>query len=252
MTISDLNKEIKKCKKCRLCETRTNALCGEGNPNSKAMLIAQAPGRNENIAGKMFIGPSGKVLDELLREVTVDRNEIYMTNLVKCILPNNRKPKQDEIEICSRYLNKEIELTAPKALIPLGYHATRYVFREYALSLPSNPEHHTVYGRIFWASDVKILPLRHPAALLYNSFIRETMLGNYRKIRTLLEDCKWYPACPMKIFYEQGKLSKKWVELYCKGDWETCIRYQMEERGGSHPDWMLPDGSIDERLREKG
>lgn len=81
-----------------------------------------------------------------------------------------------------------------------------------------------------------------------NPSIKEEMVKNYRKMRVLLIDCKWYPVCPMKKFYEKGKLSKGWVELYCKGDWESCIRYQMEERGELHPDWMLPDGSIDERL----
>ena len=63
-------------------------------------------------------------------------------------------------------------------------------------------------------------------------------------------ECKWFPACPMKYYYEEGKLDKKWIELYCKGDWQRCIRYQMEERGDPHPDWMLPDGTIDERLQK--
>lgn len=163
--MEDLNKEI-----------RINALCGEGNLNANLMLIAQAPGENEDREGEMFIG------------------------------------------------------------------------EKYALCLPSKPEFHKIYGKVFWAGDRKILPLQHPAAMLYNPSVKEEMIKNYRKMRVLLIDCKWYPVCPMKKFYEKGKLSKAWVELYCKGDWESCIRYQMEERGEQHPDWMLPDGSIDERL----
>jgi len=62
------------------------------------------------------------------------------------------------------------------------------------------------------------------------------------------KQCKWYPACPMKEFFEQGKLDKKWIETYCKGDWESCVRYRMEEKGQFHPDNMLPDGSVCERL----
>jgi len=65
-----------------------------------------------------------------------------------------------------------------------------------------------------------------------------------------LFDCKWFFLCPMKRFYEEGRLDKKWIELYCKGDWESCTRYKMEERGESHPDWMLPDGTIDKKLHE--
>jgi len=248
MKIDDLNKEIKKCNRCRLSETRINALCGEGDLNTKIMLIAQAPGENENKEGKMFIGPSGKVLDELLRIANVGRNEIYMTNLIKCMLPKYRKPKQDEIKICSKYLDEEIKLINPKTLAPLGYHATKYTFEKYALCLPSKPEFPEVYGNIFLSKDKKILPLQHPATVLYNPSLKEEMIKNYRKIKVLLENCKWYPVCPMKRFYEEGKLNKKWVELYCKGDWESCIRYQMEERAAPHPDRMLPDGSIDERL----
>jgi DNA polymerase len=71
-------------------------------------------------------------------------------------------------------------------------------------------------------------------------------------MKLLLKNCKWYPVCPIKgfYFYEEGKLDKKWIELYCKGDWESCIRYQMGEGEKTHSDWMLPDGSIDERLQK--
>jgi DNA polymerase len=229
-----LNEEIRKCSKCRLSETRINALCGEGNLNAKLMLVAQAPGENEDKKGKMFIGPSGKVLDELLRVVDVNREEVYMTNLVKCMLPKYRKPKQDEIEICSGYLNKEIEIIDPKVVTPLGYFATKYLFEKYIISLPSKSEFHKVYGKIFLVGDKKILPLQHPAALLYNDSIKEIMVKNYHKLKILSKDCMWYPACPLKRFYEEEKLNKEWIELYCKGDWESCIRYQMEERGELH------------------
>jgi len=65
---------------------------------------------------------------------------------------------------------------------------------------------------------------------------------------TMLKECKWYQVCPMKIFYETGQLEKKWIDQYCKNDWKNCIRYQMEESGNIHPDNMLPDGSISEKL----
>jgi uracil-DNA glycosylase family 4 len=249
MGITDLNEQIQKCHKCRLSETRIKALCGEGNLNAKLMLIAQAPGENEDREGKMFIGPSGKVLDELLGVADINRKEIYMTNLIKCMLPKYRRPKQDEIEICSKYLDEEIKLINSKILIPLGYYATKYIFEKYALFLPPKSEFHSIYGKVFLAGDKKILPLQHPATVLYNNSLKEEVIKNYLKMKILLEDCKWYSVCPMKRFYEEGKLNKEWVELYCKGDWESCIRYQMEERGEGHPDWMLQDGSIDERLR---
>jgi len=250
MQIKDLNKRIRKCKKCRLSETRINAICGEGNVKTKLMLIAQAPGENEDKVGRMFIGPSGKVLDKLLVEADIDRKKIYMTNLIKCMLPGYRKPKQDEIEACSKYLDEEIELINPKLIVTLGYYATKYILKKYTAQLPLKSEFYKVYGRFFRAEDRKILPLQHPAALLYNSSSKEEVVKNYRKVRILLTDCKWYPVCPMKRFYEEGKLSKGWIQLYCKGDWEDCIRYQMEEKGEFHPDWMLPDRSYDEKLHK--
>ena len=248
MKIEDLNKEIRKCKKCRLAETRVNVLCGEGDLNAKIMLIAQAPGKNEDREGKMFIGPSGKVLDELLEEINLGRGEVYMTNLVKCMLPKYRKPKRDEIEICGDYLDREIELIDPEVLAPLGYFATKYLFDKYDISLPSKESQ---YGKLFLAGNRRIIPLQHPAALLYNDSIKKEMVGNYRKLKILSVDCKWYPVCPMKTFYEKGNLDKKWIELYCKGDWESCVRYRMEENGEYHPDWMLPDGTFNEELKDR-
>ncbi len=101
MEINELNREIRECNKCRLYKTRTNAICGEGKLDAKLMLIAQAPGEKEDKYGTMFIGPSGKILNELLESAGIKRKEVYMTNLIKCMLPNYRKPKQDEIKTCS-------------------------------------------------------------------------------------------------------------------------------------------------------
>jgi len=183
--IGDLNEKIKKCKKCRLSETRINAICGEGNLSAGVIIVAQAPGVNEDREGKMFIGPSGKILDEILKEVTLNRRELYMTNLIKCMLPKNRKPKQDEIEICSDYLDKEIALINPPVIAPLGYYAIKYIFEKYGILLPSKPEFHTVIGKIFSTDDGTVFPLRHPSSVLYNNSIRGEMIANYHKLKIL-------------------------------------------------------------------
>ena len=185
---NDLNEEIRRCTKCRLAETRINALCGEGDLDAKLMLIAQAPGKNEDKEGRMFVGPSGKVLDELLQMVHIDRKEIYMTNLIKCMLPKYRRPKSDEIEICSQYLEREIELINPKILATLGYYATRYIFEKYAIPLLPKPEFNEVYGKVFEVGDKVILPLQHPSAALHDSSIKEVMIKNYRRMQVLFGD----------------------------------------------------------------
>jgi DNA polymerase len=248
MNIESLNEEIRSCSKCKLSDTRINVLCGEGDINSKFIMVAQAPGKVEDKIGKMFIGPSGKVLNELLKIIGIGREEIYITNLIKCMLPKYRKPKSREIEICSNYLDKEIEIINPKVVTTLGYYASKYIFEKFSITLPLKTEFQKIYGKVFLAENIKILPLQHPAAILYDGSIKEEMIVNYRKMVVLNSDCKWFFICPMKRFYEEGRLDKKWIELYCKGDWESCIRYKMEERGESHPDWMLPDGTIDKKL----
>ena len=249
MTIDALNTQIRGCTRCGLSATRVNALPGEGNLRATLFLIAQAPGEKEDREGRMFIGPSGRVLDELLAASRIQRDSLYMTNLVKCFLPAYRRPKQEEIEACSAYLEQEIKLVAPRVLAPLGYFATKHILERHAIGTPSKKEFRQVYGRLYVTENCRIFPLQHPSSVLHNPPIKDVLLKNYAKLPVLLRDCKWYPVCPLKRFYEEGTLGKEWIERYCKGDWERCIRYQMEERSEPHPDWMLPDGSLDENLK---
>ena len=185
--ISELNAVIKKCKRCRLHLTRTKVLSGEGNLHAPLVFIAQAPGRKEDREGRMFIGPSGKVLDELLEEAGIRRDELYMTNLIKCRLPKNRRPKQDEIEACGCFLEKEIALIAPAVIVPLGYYATRYVLNKYDIALPKiRAEFSSLYGKLFEARDKRLYPLPHPSALLYNRSYKPLALEKYSRLRVLL------------------------------------------------------------------
>ncbi|MBD3369434.1 uracil-DNA glycosylase [Candidatus Fermentibacteria bacterium] len=247
---SRICQRILECDRCRLARTRRNALCGEGDPAARLMLVAQAPGENEDREGVMFIGPSGKVLGQLLDIASVPRESVYMTNLVKCMLPGYRKPKSDEIEACSVYLDEEIELVDPEVLVPMGYFATRYLLDKYSLDVPGRKSFGELYGNLMLADGGKLLPLEHPAAVVYDSAKMELLSAHYRKLGVLSKECKWYDMCPMKRYYRAGILDRKWVELYCKGDWSLCVRYEIEESGMAHPDWMLPDGSIDHSLRE--
>ena len=248
--LGDLNGIIRNCKNCDLSQTRKHALGGEGNLDARVMLIAQAPGEREDQAGRMFIGPSGKVLDELLNEGGVRREELYMTNLIKCVLPKNRRPKQAEIDACAPFLDEEMTIIAPAVIVPLGYYATRSIFSRYSISAPEpRKDFSALYGNLFLAQNKKVFPLPHPASLLYNSTFKPKTLEKYRKLRVLSRECKWFPACPMKWFYHKWQLDRYWIERYCKGDWERCVRYQMEEQGRFHPDSMLPNGTLDGTLQ---
>ena len=183
--IENLNIEIRNCRRCRLSETRTNAILGEGNIDSKIMIVAQAPGESEDKESRMFIGPSGKVLDELFGQAGIRRGDIYMTNLIKCKLPKYRKPKRDEIESCSPYLDREIEIIQPDIIVTLGHFASSYILEKYFIEKPQDFKQ--VYGRAFYTKSGKIiLPLRHPAALLYNPELKDVMVEDYRKISTVM------------------------------------------------------------------
>jgi len=243
--MNDLNARIDVCTRCRLFTTRHNSLRGEGNLGARLMLIAQAPGMKEDSEGRMFIGPSGKVLDEMLREAGVRREDIYLTNLVKCMLPKYRRPREDEIAACSPYLEEEIAIVRPATLVSLGFFATRYILDRYGIPKPkTKAEFPEVFGELYLTGEKRVYPLPHPASLLYDESRRASMRNKYRKLGVLARECKWFPVCPLRINHERGLVGGEWIEAYCKGDWESCVRYGMEERGEPHSDYMLPDGSI--------
>ena len=212
------------------------------------MLIAQAPGVNEDREDRMFIGPSGKVLDKLLLNAQISRKEIYMTNLVKCMLPKYRRPKQIEIKLCGRYLHEEIKIINPEIIVPLGYYSTKYILQKYAGLVMSKQELRKVYGRLFLSGAWKIFPLYHPAAVLHNSSYMDGILKKYAELKTLMNYCKYFEDCSIKKYYEEGRISRKWTELYCKGNWKNCIRYKIIENRESPHVCMLPDGSIEKKL----
>ncbi len=186
-SLNVLNYQIRSCEKCGLHATRKHALVGEGDINANIMFIALSPGAKEDIQNKMFVGPSGKVLNKLLYAAGIDRNSIFMTNLVKCILPKNRKPKASEIESCSQFLNDEISIIRPKVIAPLGYYATRSIL----LKFGANPNDiamsfKNINGQLLNLNGVNIYPLTHPSALLYNPSFETITIEKYKKLKDFM------------------------------------------------------------------
>ena len=242
--LEKLNQELRECQECDLAKTRGHVLCGEGDVTAKLFLVALSPGETEDRENRMFIGPSGKVLDELLKNAGIERNSLYISNLIKCNLPQNRKPKMREIAACHHYLDREIDMIKPEFIVPLGFYASRYILEKYSAHPPSaRADFHRIYGNLFYSSTQKIYPLPHPASLLYRPEYLSVTQDKYNTLGIFQQPCKWYNCCPMKLHFEQGKLERKWIELYCRGNWQNCQRYQMEEANKYHADNMLPDGS---------
>ena len=182
-----LNYQIRACKKCSLSATRKHALTGEGNISASILFVALSPGAKENVANRMFIGPSGQVFNNLLFAAGIDRSLVFMTNLVKCMLPGNRKPSAHEIESCSSFLDDEIAIIRPQIIVPLGYFATRAILIKYNAD-PSVPEmsFRNINGQLLTLEGVKIFPITHPSALLYDPSYKEGTTENYRKLKSLL------------------------------------------------------------------
>jgi DNA polymerase len=156
-TLEIIADEVRKCILCRLSEGRTNAVPGEGNGFAKIMFIGEAPGRSEDQQGRPFVGAAGKLLTEALQEAGLSREDVFITNIVKCRPPNNRVPKEEERSACKPYLERQIALINPRIICILG--RTAYESLLEGGSITSNR------GRL--VSRFYFLTV-HPAAIIYN------------------------------------------------------------------------------------
>lgn len=185
--------KIRNCTRCNLWSSRTHAVPGEGNLDADIMLIGEAPGRQEDLEGRPFVGAAGKLLTELLCTVGIERNNIFIGNILKCRPPGNRNPRADEISSCTPYLDTQIELIAPRVICPLGNFATAYIFKKYGLH--GTTQISAVHGKVFKVGSsatntctdaegegLTIVPLYHPAAIIYNPKLREQTIKDLHKI----------------------------------------------------------------------
>ena len=172
--LQDLYKDVLNLKKSPLYTYRTEnkyvPVIGDGNPDADIMFIGEAPGKNEAITGKPFCGAAGRILDELLQSVNINRSDVYISNIVKDRPPENRDPTPAEIELYSPFLDRQLEIIRPKVIVTLGRFSMDYIMRKFGLvdQLKSISFMHgkefktkTTYGTI------SIVPLYHPAVALY-------------------------------------------------------------------------------------
>jgi uracil-DNA glycosylase family 4 len=181
--------KIMVCHKCELWKTRKNAVAGEGNPYSQIMLIGEAPGYWEDIKGEPFVGAAGKFLDTLLSEASLSRENIFIGNVLKCKPPKNREPLPSEIETCTPYLDKQIQVIQPKFIVTLGNHSTAYIFSKGALQFYGITRVHGKFQEAsFLGVQVTIFPTFHPAAALYSGRYKELLLQDFQLLKHRLID----------------------------------------------------------------
>jgi len=186
-TLEGLFDGIRRCDACGLHRYRDQAVLPEGNLSSRIMMIAQSPGETENRTGRMFTGPSGRIFDMLLEASGVRREDFYLTNLIKCMLPGARRPSRQERKSCAVWLEEEIRLVQPRILIPLGFHALRHLLIREDHPRPPKNEYHRLFGRYLSTRHFLLYPLRHPTALLFNPEMKEMMLSQYAELRKIVE-----------------------------------------------------------------
>jgi len=186
--LEDLKKEVLNCRQCPLYLTRTNPVFGAGSIESKIMFIGEAPGFNEDKQGVPFCGAAGKILDELLAGVGIKRNDVYITNILKCRPPKNRDPKPEEISLCTPYLEKQIEIINPKVICSLGRYSMKFIFEKYGLKEKLEPIS-KIHGKIFEIQnlfqEIKIIPFYHPAVATYNPHMKEILKRDFQILKAI-------------------------------------------------------------------
>lgn len=177
--LEELANEIRVCPKCRLAQTRINAVPGAGDPNARILFVGEAPGENEDKTGKPFVGQAGKVLTKLLDSAGIAREDIFITNTVKCRPPENRVPLKDEIEACNDWLNAQIALIEPKIICTLGSPALKTLISP-KLKISE------VRCKVFRKSGILFIPLYHPAAALHRPPLMETLQNDILVLKDLI------------------------------------------------------------------
>ncbi len=173
------------CVRCpQLAEARTQVVFGAGNADADLMFVGEAPGANEDRIGRPFVGQAGKLLDRLLGEIGLDREEVFIANVLKCRPPGNRDPLPTEIENCSGYLRTQVDLIEPRVLCTLGNFATKLLRADPA---GITRLHGQAEVRVVGPRAVRLYPLLHPAAALYTPAMLETLRADFARIPELLE-----------------------------------------------------------------
>ena len=179
--LSELCQEILACPKCQvLVENRTKVVPGEGAEDADIMFIGEAPGWHEDQQGRPFVGPAGLFLNELIASISLRREQVYITNVVKCRPPENRDPLPIEIHTCRHWLNRQIELISPRMIVTLGRYSMAIFFPGKSIS--------KIHGTAHKQDNIIYYAMYHPAAALHQQSLRQIVEADMLKIPSLLAE----------------------------------------------------------------
>lgn len=179
LPLDEIRAQAEQCHACSLCETRTNIVFGDGDPHARVLIVGEAPGKNEDLQGKPFVGAAGKILDELLEAAGLKREEVFIANVLKCRPPSNRNPQADEIEACAPFLREQTQSIDPWIIVTMGNFATQFILRT-----GTGITH--LRGTIQQTGRFIVLPVFHPAAAIYDRSKRDVLLEDFRQVGELV------------------------------------------------------------------
>lgn len=177
--LAEIAAEVNRCTACELHKGRTHAVPGEGPVRAEIMFIGEAPGRNEDLQGRPFVGQAGKLLGQLLGEIELTREDVWISNIVKCRPPENRDPRPEEIAACAGYLERQMELLQPKVIATLGRHSMEKFFPGAKIT--------RVHGQAKRDGKRVLIPLYHPAYILRNMSAMPDAVRDIQRIPRLIE-----------------------------------------------------------------
>lgn len=180
-SLDKLAKTVSGCIACPLHESRTQTVFGVGNPRTKVLFIGEAPGRDEDLKGEPFVGRAGQLLNKILAAIELNREDVYITNILKCRPPNNRDPQQSEVRECENYLKQQIKLIDPMVICALGRVSAQWL-------LQTNAALGTLRTGEYYYEGIRILPTYHPAALLRNPNFKKPAWEDFKKLKAMLDN----------------------------------------------------------------
>ena len=181
-TLTSLAHAVETCTDCALCEGRTRSVPGEGPDRPDIMFIGEGPGYHEDQQGRPFVGPAGKLLEELLASIGLTRREVYIANVIKCRPPGNRDPLPAEIQACRKYLDQQIRLLDPPVIVTLGRFSMARFMPGAVIS--------RVHGKPQQWGKRTIFPMYHPAAALHQGSLRRYLEEDIKKLPALVEEAR--------------------------------------------------------------
>lgn len=184
-TLESIAQQVTVCTKCNLCKGRTNAVPGSGSPTAEILFIGEGPGEQEDKQGLPFVGAAGKFLDELLEGINLKREDVFITNVVKCRPPGNRDPLPEEVLECWPYLRAQLYALKPKLVVLLGRHAMNRFLPNLKISeAHGKPKRYK--GQVY-------IPMYHPAAALYKGDLRKVLHQDFQTIPAILAKVRSLP-----------------------------------------------------------